>query len=396
MHHWQIITGEYPPQHGGVSDYTYLLAHALRDAGDEVEVWAPPCGHADIDQTNGHSGVAVHRLSGRFGPCALAELEHDLRRRSPSARLLVQYVPHMYGFKAMNVPFCAWLSACSRRAPWVMFHEVAFPVARGQRLAHNFLGVTHRLMAAVVARAAGRIFISVPQWEGLLRSLAPMRDAVTWLPIPSTMPVSVNPDSVRRIREKLGTDDGHPLIGHFSTYAKPIASVLEANVPVLLQRSPNGRILLLGRGSDIFAATLMRLHPDLHGRIHSRSDLAPAAVANHLSRVRCIVATLPGRRQQSAHQRNGGAGTRKTNRDQYRTFDRTNLAGAKTGRGFLRGRLDWPTVTCGALLADARRAMLLASVHGPVTNATSACAAPSIRCGPLPDSLDILYNSRLR
>lgn len=280
MHHWQIITGEYPPQHGGVSDYTFLLAHALRDAGDEVEVWAPPCdGPANV----GSDGVAVHRLSGRFGPCALNELERDLRRRSPSARLLVQYVPHMYGFKAMNLPFCAWLSSCSRRAPWVMFHEVAFPIARGQRLAHNFLGATHRLMAAMVARAATRIFVSVPQWEGLLRSLAPMRDAVTWLPIPSTMPISFDIATVRTIRQQLAADDRLGLVGHFSTYSKPITKVLEATLPDLLRRSPDRKALLLGRGSELFAATLGRCHADLVERLHARSDLEPTDVANHLA-----------------------------------------------------------------------------------------------------------------
>jgi hypothetical protein len=38
---WHILTGEYPPQPGGVSDYTRQLARALVDAGDSVEVWAP-------------------------------------------------------------------------------------------------------------------------------------------------------------------------------------------------------------------------------------------------------------------------------------------------------------------------------------------------------------------
>src|SRR5262245_4693579 len=101
MHHWQIITGEYPPQKGGVSDYTYLLAHALRNAGDDVEIWAPQM-EAQIPSQD---KVPVHRLPGGFGPQGLAELEHALRRRRRLGRLLIQYVPHMYGFKAMNMPF---------------------------------------------------------------------------------------------------------------------------------------------------------------------------------------------------------------------------------------------------------------------------------------------------
>ena len=38
---WHIITGEYPPKRGGVSDYTYLLARALAEAGEDVHIWTP-------------------------------------------------------------------------------------------------------------------------------------------------------------------------------------------------------------------------------------------------------------------------------------------------------------------------------------------------------------------
>ena len=41
---WHIITGEYPPQPGGVSDYTRLVAEGLAAAGDAVTVWAPSGG----------------------------------------------------------------------------------------------------------------------------------------------------------------------------------------------------------------------------------------------------------------------------------------------------------------------------------------------------------------
>ena len=39
---WAVLTGEYPPQSGGVSDYTRLVAKGLAAAGDQVVVYAPP------------------------------------------------------------------------------------------------------------------------------------------------------------------------------------------------------------------------------------------------------------------------------------------------------------------------------------------------------------------
>ena len=34
--HWMMLTGEYPPQVGGVADYTQQVARALVQAGDQV------------------------------------------------------------------------------------------------------------------------------------------------------------------------------------------------------------------------------------------------------------------------------------------------------------------------------------------------------------------------
>src|SRR5262249_61488836 len=105
MPRWHLITGEYPPQAGGVSDYTRQVARGLARAGDEVHVWAPAAaGAAPAD-----ADVSVHRLPGCFGPRALAALDAGLRRMPRPLRLLVQYEPHASGCRAVNLPFCVWL-----------------------------------------------------------------------------------------------------------------------------------------------------------------------------------------------------------------------------------------------------------------------------------------------
>jgi hypothetical protein len=191
---WDIITGEYPPQFGGVSDYTYLLAHGLRDAGDEVDVWAPKCGNAD---SAGHrdEGVVVHRLPGCFGPRALVELDRELRRRGKFRQMLVQYVPQMYGWRAMNVGFCTWLRWRRDLQPWVMFHEVAMPLIAGQPWRHRMLAGVTRKMATLVAQAAERVLVSIPNWEILLHQLGAAPRPTTWLQVPSNMPTNPIPAS---------------------------------------------------------------------------------------------------------------------------------------------------------------------------------------------------------
>src|SRR5262249_42828910 len=157
---WHLITGEYPPRPGGVSDYSALVARGLARQRDEVHVWTPACAGRRPDEP----GVVVHDRPGVFGPRALARLNAGLTRHPGPRRLLVQYVPHAFGCKAMNVPFSLWLWSRRRDSIWVMFHEVRVSWGPG-RPVHQLLqaGAT-RLMARLLTRAAERVFVSVPGW----------------------------------------------------------------------------------------------------------------------------------------------------------------------------------------------------------------------------------------
>ena len=170
--HWAILTGEYPPQTGGVADYTRQVALALAAAGDRVDVFAPP---GDTRTEIDNPGINVHRLPDHFGPHGLAALDRTLGRIKAD-RLLIQYVPHAYGWKAMNLPFAIWVatSACTRprTCTWVMFHEVAFPF-HWRPLTHALLSVVTRTMARLIAGAAERVFSSIASWGREIRRFCP-------------------------------------------------------------------------------------------------------------------------------------------------------------------------------------------------------------------------------
>lgn len=131
---WHIITGEYPPKRGGVSDYTYLLARGLSDAGDEVHIWAPEVSGEVVELES----VEVHALPRHFGLAWLLALHRGLAAAGDDATVLVQYVPHMYGWKAMNLAFCLWLALQRNKMNiQVMFHKMRFPsggVSRGSTM----------------------------------------------------------------------------------------------------------------------------------------------------------------------------------------------------------------------------------------------------------------------
>src|SRR6266852_374370 len=123
---WHLITGEYPPQPGGVSDYSRLVACGLAGAGDEVHVWAPEC----TAQLQSDDGVVVHRLPGHFGPRALTARARSIDSPGQSRML--------------------------------------------------------------VARSAERIFVATPLWEDLLRRFIGPHNSISWLPVPSNIPVVAN------------------------------------------------------------------------------------------------------------------------------------------------------------------------------------------------------------
>jgi glycosyltransferase involved in cell wall biosynthesis len=272
---WQMLTGEYPPQPGGVSDYTRLMARGLADAGDRVDVFAPPCKQPGVPDP----GVTVHRLPDHFGLRSLRILSRHLSATPAPRRLLVQYVPHAFGWKALNIPFCLWLLSRRRDSVWVIFHEVAFPIQREQALRWNVLGLGTRLMAAIVSRAADRAFVSTLSWRPLVTSLVRGGTPVSWLPVPSSIAVVSDPRGIFEVRARYSR--GHGLVGHFGTYGRAIRMQLDRALPILVT-SADCRVLLMGRGSAEMRSDLVARHAVLLERIHATGDLTPDQVSCHV------------------------------------------------------------------------------------------------------------------
>ena len=264
---------------GGVADYSELVARGLAQAGDEVEVWAP----ASPGRASSESRICVRGLQGQFGPRALRELNRGLRGVGTERQLLVQYVPQAFGLKGSNVWFCLWLFTMRNARISVMFHEVAYPFGWKQSLRQNALAATNRVMAFLVARAASRILVSVPAWARTLRPLVGNNKPITWLPVPSNVPVACNALEGRDAVRGRFADQHQILIGHFGTYGSLIADLLIGCLPVLLKSHANCSVLLLGRGSLRFMRRLVGLQPQLAGRVHATGSLEAKELSRHIS-----------------------------------------------------------------------------------------------------------------
>jgi glycosyltransferase involved in cell wall biosynthesis len=288
MNSWHIITSEYPPQMGGVSDYTQMIARGLADAGDEVHVWCPA-----VDRTaNGAKervdgkvdAVSIHRELGSLTPSDLHRVSSMLDQFPAPRRILVQWVPHGYGYRSMNLPFCLWIwNRAVRRHDTVqlMVHEPYLTFGDGS-WKQSGVAAVHRLMTMVLLAAARSVWISVPAWEKLLRPYALGRSlSCSWLPVASNIPVVDEPPKVKSIRAHY-LPAGGQLVGHFGTYDRKIVELLGQSVPELLRIS-HCNLLLLGHGSETMRAELIRKYPEFAGRVYAAGTLAADDLSLHVS-----------------------------------------------------------------------------------------------------------------
>lgn len=288
-----LITCEYPPRVGGVADHTRLVAEGLAAEGDRVHVWCP----ADVGEGPAPSeGVTVRRELGRFRPADLRRVGRALNRFNAPRRLLLQWVPHGYGYRSMNVWLCLWLWWRARLCGddlTIIVHEPFLAFGEGTRR-QDAVAFVHRLMTTVLLSAARLVWTTIPKWEACWRPYTlGRRVPFGWLPVPSTTPVVANAEEAAATRALYVPADV-PLVGHFGTYGELIAGTLRELLPRLLSdEETRCAVLLLGRGSEAMRAELLRTRPALLGRIHAAGTLPPEEVSRHLAACDLLVQPYP-------------------------------------------------------------------------------------------------------
>jgi glycosyltransferase involved in cell wall biosynthesis len=288
---WHIITCEFPPQSGGVSDYTSSIAKGLAGEGERVHVWCPGPA-APLPQV---AGVVAHPELGRITSEDLHRVGKLLDQFPAPRRILVQWVPHGYGYRSMNLRFCWWLN---RRVHGhgdrlqIMVHE-AYLSFRARSLRQSAVAFVHRLMTMLLMGAAERVWVSIPRWEDCFRPYALGRKVpFQWLPVPSNVALNDDPAGIRTVRQRYVSGDG-VLIGHFGTYGWPITSILE---PLLLElgREPVSQtILLMGIGSEEFRRTLVQKEPRLEAVLRATGSLADEDLSRHISACDLLMQPYP-------------------------------------------------------------------------------------------------------
>ena len=284
-----IITPEYPPQPGGVSDYTLQVAEGLAEAGEEVHVWCPPTSTARATA----GPVQIHRDLGSVTPHDLRVIGEQLDRYAAPRRILIQYVPHGYGRRSMNVPFCTWLW---RRAKSdgdiieIMVHE-AFLNFEGSWRQYG-AALVHRLMTIILLRAATRVWFSNGESERRWRSYTlGRRVPFQLLPVPSNIGIARDETAIQALRRY--APEGGLLLGHFGTYGLPVLSVLEPILSKIAREMPGQSLLLMGAGSQEFRKHLIVQYPAWEKNLHATGSLAPEELSCHIAACDLLIQPYP-------------------------------------------------------------------------------------------------------
>ena len=271
-----LVTPEYPPMCGGVADYTWCVAAALAAKGDDVHVWCPSLGSPGVP-----GRVHVHDEFGAFAAPDLDRVGALLDGFAPPRRLIVQWVPHGYGMRAMNVGFCAWLWKRARQGDEVelMVHEPYLAFREGS-WRQDAAAAVQRVMTMMLLRAAKKVWVAIPAWKALWRPYAlGRRVPFEWLPIPSSLDVPEK-DTIAARRRRVGAG---PVVGHLGTYGPLVTDLLAPVIEEVLEGVPTAHMLLIGAGSDRFADECSRRYPALAGRVSAtgplRSDELGACIA---------------------------------------------------------------------------------------------------------------------
>lgn len=282
-----LLTPEYPPMPGGVSDYTQCVAFALAEAGEEVHVWCP-----HVDPTASRDRVVVHPDLGRFGARDLTRVSALLDQFDPPRRVIVQWVPHGFGHRAMNLRFCLWLwrRSIAGDAIDLIVHEPFLTFSGGMR--QCVVAAVQRVMTLVLMSAARRVWVTTRAWTPLLEPyLAGRGITIQWLPVPSSLQ-SADVAAVDEVRARYAPGK-RPLVGHFGSHGPLVTSLLDSVIPALTDAHPSVHVLLIGSGSEAFRSEIVARDRSLADRVSATGQLTADALSAHIEGCDVLVQPYP-------------------------------------------------------------------------------------------------------
>ena len=253
------------------------------------------CGARRCPTCAASNGVTVHPALGRISRRDLRAVDRLLDRFPPPRRLLVQWVPHGFGYRSMNVGFCMWLLRRARRGDRIeiMVHEPYLAIRRGWDPVDGRRVRASRDDDHPGARGHPRL----DRDSAVGAALAPVRartERAVRMAAHSEQSADAGARGDPARARSLCAAGGGPIVGHSGLvrHGRDARVVCEP-CQHILQRTPNAAVVLLGQHGERFHQQLVRDHPQLAARIQATGTLSPQALADHIGACDLLIQPYP-------------------------------------------------------------------------------------------------------
>jgi hypothetical protein len=276
-----LITCEYPPAMGGVGEHSRVLAQSAASAGVDVQVWTNAPGE-------GMPHVEVHSTLEGFSPNAFARTDASLDDWPAPRRLIVQWVPHGYGRRGLNIAFSHWIRRRANAGDSIdlIVHEPFIDFVGGS-WRQPFAAAIQRYMTWTALRAADRVWLTIPGWRPRLQLYGGCRvRAARTLPVPGTIPPVQDAKSVKAVRCRL-LEGRSRLVGYFGAGGRYAFGAIRAAASEVAARDT--AFVCIGRGSTAMSAELRGAFGGAQFAINGTGALDRGRVSLHLQACDALV-----------------------------------------------------------------------------------------------------------
>jgi glycosyltransferase involved in cell wall biosynthesis len=226
----------------GVGDFSFALAEQLKTK-HKVTLLAPNANKVQAD-------FPTYSLDGGWGIGGCRETMQLIERLQPD-RILLQYVPQLYGWKGGNPLFSFLLQALKRKGHEVVTvaHEFSSPL--GWTPKKILLGTAHRILLRSVVNASSKIVSTTPFCLNLLQQRFHKKEsAFHYIPVGSTViPRDVDEQRKKAVRSELGLTAEHFVVATFGNMLGKGFTFLQMFITWLANENPLARFLFLGKES---------------------------------------------------------------------------------------------------------------------------------------------------
>ena len=270
-----IISPTFPPNKGGDSDYTFLLAAGLAEKNEVIIVTSK----LEDTVSEEENRFSIMRKIENWGSFDLFHILSISRRFTPEL-IIIQYVSFLYGRGGINFIFpLVLLFLRMQYKVFTMVHEPFTPI--GDSVKTFLISLVQRLMLFCMVLGSDKIGVSIKAWERMMERFFFWRKGdFRWIPVPSNIKIAPNTPDVGDLQRF----NKNPLLVFFgSLHVTKMVEFLTASLEALIKKGYDSGLLIIGQDEKAISAYIKGLPDYIGERIFCTGYCSSEDVSRYLS-----------------------------------------------------------------------------------------------------------------